>query len=49
MIGLCPKCDAELSTDDIDEKKFKGFIVAHRAYICKKCKTIIGFGNTFKG
>jgi len=35
-LGKCPKCDAELTEDDIDQIRFKGIIGGHHVYRCKK-------------
>lgn len=40
----CPKCDKELQDDDIEDVHFRGGVVGHYVYICKKCDYIIGFG-----
>jgi RNase P subunit RPR2 len=41
----CPKCDKELSGDDIEDIKIRGTRIQHFAYVCKKCNYIIGFGT----
>ena len=48
-LGKCPKCDAELNDDDVQEVRFQGLVISHFAYRCKKCNYIIGFGITFRG
>ena len=48
-LGKCPKCDAMLDEDDVDQIKFKGVIGGHHAYRCKICDYIIGFSSMFKG
>ncbi len=41
----CPKCDSELTIDDIEDVRFKGpLFTYHFAYVCRKCGYIIGFG-----
>jgi len=47
-LGKCPKCDAELTEDDIDQIKFKGIIGGHHAYRCKKCDYIIGLSSMWR-
>jgi len=42
----CPKCDQELTTDDIEEIKLREIEMHARThvYVCKKCGYIIGVG-----
>lgn len=45
-IGKCPHCGALLYAEDIRDIDFRGMIISHTAYVCTKCNTIIGFGET---
>ncbi|MGB9134561.1 MAG: hypothetical protein WCC63_03100 [Candidatus Bathyarchaeia archaeon] len=40
----CPKCDKELSEDDIIDKELRGYAIVHYVYTWKKCDYIIGCG-----
>ncbi len=48
-LGKCPKCDAVLEEYDVEEIRFRGLVISHFAYRCRKCEYIIGFGTTFRG
>lgn len=48
-LGKCPKCDAVLEEYDVEEIRFRGLVISHFAYRCRKCGYIIGFGTTFRG
>ena len=48
-LGKCPKCDAMLHGDDIEEIRFQGIVINHFAYRCKKCGYVIGFSSFFRG
>ncbi len=41
-IGKCPHCENTLSHRDIIDNEFKGTVHVHYAYVCGKCRKIIG-------
>lgn len=43
-VGKCPKCDDLLTTDDIEQIELGLFPGRNYAYVCKKCRYIIGIG-----
>lgn len=47
-LGKCPKCDAELTDDDVKDVQFRGVLRSHFAYKCNKCGYIIGFSSFFR-
>ena len=49
ILGKCPKCDMELTEQDVDDVHFKGVLGSHFAYQCRKCGYIIGFSSMFRG
>ncbi len=44
-LGKCPECKADLEDTDIEEIQFKGTVLRHMAYRCRKCDAIIGFSS----
>ena len=55
MVGKCPKCEEDLSSEDIRVEQWytdEGTILNSKAsvfrryvLVCKKCETIIGFSS----
>jgi len=44
-LGKCPECKSDLGYDDVEDVHFKGTVVKHVAYRCRKCDIIIGFSS----
>ena len=42
-IGRCPICNYPLGKDDILQKRLRGIVYTHNAYVCRFCGHIIGF------